>query len=110
MANTKEDGTLTLMAFVRRTGVVSGAMIAVVSLAQILGGMIFQQAMRPIAQEIGRQVTEERQARVKADAELTNSLRQLSSDRIAIIALLEEPAGPNRARRIRAIREAWERQ
>ena len=98
--------------FSKRVGIVAGALLAVITLSNTLGGVILRQAMVPISLEISRQVERERVARVEADEKLTISLREistsLSSDRMAILSILEYPIGPERSRQVRRIRALWD--
>lgn len=106
------NGSKPFIEFMKKVGIVAGAVLAVMAISNTLGGLIFSQAMAPVTREIVKQVTEEREARVAADQKLTASLMSmsnaLSSDRLAILAVLEYPPGRERSRRIRLIREAWE--
>ena len=90
--------------FFKKVGVVAGAALAVVALGNTLGGFAVRQLVLPAIREV---VAEEREARVKADVELSAAILQLSQDRLMILTILEYPPGPQRAAEIRRVREAW---
>lgn len=91
---------MTFVEFAKRTGIVAGALVAVLTLSNALGGVLMRQAMVPIAQEIQRQVAVERSERIASDL-------QLSGDRLLILDILEYPPGRERSRRLARAREQW---
>lgn len=96
-----------LMSFVRRVGVVAIALTAVITVSNTLGSIIMRQAMVPITTEIQRQISLEAQARSAADDRISASMVELSSDRIAILAVMSAPTGSERMRMMNKLRAKW---
>lgn len=89
--------------FVKKVGIVSGAVIAAGTIVSFVYGF----ATKPIMDAIA----DEARSRIAADERLADRLLDLSRDRIALLSILEHPPGSRaRAEEIRTLRLEWQKE
>lgn len=91
--------------FSKRVGIVATAALAVLALANTLGGAALNAVVVP---QIERIVERERLARVAGDSTLAVAVTQISRDRIALLAVVTQTPGPARTRMVERLMEQWQ--
>lgn len=93
--------------FAKRVGIVSGALLATVSLGGVLWSFTAATVLRPVIEQV---VKEERLARIAADSTLAVQLSVLSRDRIDLLDYLGAKDRNEARLLLSRIRERWSRE
>ena len=99
----RQSDAFNLISFAKQVGIVAGAAIAVATLASWIVSFAWATATRPIMDAISA----EAQSRVSADNTLAAHMETISRDRVDLIELMALKPGPDRDRKLRAIRARW---
>ena len=95
--------------FMKKLGIVAGAIIAVGTIVSWISGKAWVLAMQPIVSEWNQQLSDERHARQFNDSLLVVKLNRNDRDRFELLELLlSEPKA--RAAKVAQMRERWKKQ